>query len=188
MFSFTKTDEQELLDIAYQSIEHGLKKGKYLKVSENKYSKTLQQPQGAFTTLKCNSVLRGCKGSLEATLPLINVVAYSAYSAAFDDPRFPPLQFCEFSQLKISLSVLSPKEKLSFTSEEELIEKIQPGIDGLILEYNGQKGTLLPSVWETVPDAREFFLTVKQKAGIDRDFWAENMQAYRYTAYTIKDQ
>jgi AmmeMemoRadiSam system protein A len=187
MFSFTKTDEQDLLNIAHQSIEHGLKNGECLKVNQVEYPTALQQPHGAFTTLKCNGALRGCKGSLEVTLPLVNTVAYSAYSSAFNDIRFPPLQPDEFTQLKISLSVLSPKEKLSFTNEEDLIEQIQPGIDGLVLEYNGQRGTLLPSVWKTIPDAREFLCIVKQKAGFDRDFWDEDLQAYRYTTHTIQD-
>lgn len=187
MFSFTKTDEQDLLNIALQSIEHGLKNGECLKVNEVEYPTALQEPHGAFTTLKYNGALRGCKGSLEVALPLVNTVAYSAYSSAFNDIRFPPLQPREFAQLKISLSVLSPKEKLSFTSEEDLIEQIQPSIDGLILEYNGQKGTLLPSVWEAIPDAREFLFMVKQKAGFDRNFWAKSIQVYRYTTHTIQD-
>ena len=187
MFSFTKTDEQELLKIAHQAIEYGLKNGESLKVNETEYSAVLQQPHGAFTTLKYHGVLRGCKGALEVTLPLVKTVAHSAYSSAFDDTRFPPLQLCEFAQLKISLSVLSPKEKLSFTSEEELIEQIQPGIDELVLEYKGQNGTLLPSVWKSIPDARKFLFLVKQKAGLDRDFWAESIQAYRYTTHTIQD-
>ena len=187
MFLFTKTDEQELLDIAYQSIEHGLKNGKCMKLNESKYPKALQQPHGAFTTLKSKGVLRGCKGSIEFALPLVKTVAYSAFSSAFNDPRFTPLQPCEFAQLKISLSVLSPKEKISFTCEKEIIDKIQPGIDGVVLEYNGQKGTLLPSVWETIPDAREFFFILKQKAGFDRDFWDENIQAHRYTTHTIQN-
>ena len=92
MFSFTETEEQELLDVAHQSIEYGLKSGKYLKIDETKYPKALQQSYGAFTTLKCNGVLRGCKGTLEVTLPLVTTIAYSAYSSAFNDPRFPPLQ------------------------------------------------------------------------------------------------
>ena len=187
MFSFTKTDEQDLLNIAHQSIEHGLKNGECLKVNEVEYPAALQQPHGAFTTLKFNGALRGCKGSIEVRLPLVSAVASSAYLSAFNDIRFPPLQPYEFTQLKISLSVLSPKEKLSFISEEELIEQIQPGIDGLVLEYNGQKGTLLPSVWKTIPDTREFLFIVKQKAGFDRDFWAESIQAYRYTTHTIQD-
>ncbi len=187
MFSFTKNDEQDLLNIAHQSIEHGLQNGECLKVNEVEYPAVLQQPHGAFTTLKCNGALRGCKGSLEEALPLISTVAYSAYSSAFNDIRFPPLQPVEFAQLKISLSVLSPKVELSFSSEEELIEQIQPDMDGLVLEYNGQRGTLLPSVWKMIPDTREFLFTVKQKAGFDRDFWAEDLQAYRYTTHTIQD-
>ena len=187
MFSFSKTEEQELLNIAHQSIEHGLKNGECLKVNEAKYPAALQEPHGAFTTLKYNGALRGCKGSLEGALPLVNTVAYSAFSSAFNDLRFPPLQPGEFARLNISLSILSAKEKLTFTCEEELVEQIQPGIDGLILEYNGQKGTLLPSVWKTIPDVREFLSIVKQKAGFDRDFWAEGLQAYRYTTHTIQD-
>ena len=186
MFSLSHDDEQKLLNIAIESIEFGLKYGGYLRINEQQYSVALRNHCAAFTTLKCDNTLRGCAGTIEAKLPLISAVSHSAYTSAFHDSRFPPLQFSEFDQLDVSISILRQVEELSFTSEEDLVEHIRPGIDGLVFEYNGRKGTLLPSVWDAIPDRRQFLSVVKQKAGFTKDFWANDVRVSRYTTHIIK--
>ena len=186
MFSFNHDEEQNLLSIAYEAIGFGLKYGKTLKVDAQQYSASLQNLGAAFTTLKCDGNLRGCAGSLEANLPLISAVSHSAYTSAFHDSRFPPLQSSELDQLDVSVSVLSQLEELSFINEEDLIEQIRPGVDGLVLKYNGRKGTLLPSVWDSIPDKHQFLSIVKQKAGFAEDFWENDVQVSRYTTHLIK--
>ena len=185
MFSFNPDEEQNLLSIAYETIEFGLKNGEPLKVNARKYSTTLQNHSAAFTTLKCNNTLRGCTGTTEAKLPLISAVSHSAYNSAFHDSRFPPLQSSELDQLDISISILSQTEELSFSSEENLVEQIRPGVDGLLLEYDGRKGTLLPSVWDDIPDRHQFLSVVKQKAGFAKNFWANDIRISRYTTHII---
>lgn len=187
MFSFSHDEEQQLLNIAYESIEYGLRHDAHLKVNEQEYCVTLQNHNAAFTTLKCNGMLRGCTGTIEAIQPLISAVAHFAFISAFHDSRFPPLQTSELNQLNISISILSPKEELSFISEQDLIEQIRPGVDGLVMEYNGQIGTLLPSVWGNITDKHEFLSTVKLKAGFPQDFWTNDIQVSRYTTHVIRD-
>ena len=46
---------------------------------------------GAFVTLKIKNTLRGCIGSLTSTEALTDNVRHNALNAAFQDPRFPPL-------------------------------------------------------------------------------------------------
>ncbi len=186
MFSFNGEDKNNLLNIAYETIEFGIKHGEPLKVDAQQYSSTLQNFSASFTTLKCDGRLRGCRGTTEAKLPLVYAVSHSAYVSAFHDTRFPPLQSSELDQLKVCISILSPMEDLSFTSEENLIEQIRPGIDGLSLNYNGHKGTLLPSVWEAISDKHQFLSIIKQKAGLPEDFWSNEIQISRYTAFVIE--
>lgn len=187
MFKLDEQDQQQLLNIAQESIQHGLEHGKQLNIEQSKYSESLQNPGAVFVTLKCSGLLRGCTGTLEAVHPLVSAVAHFSYHSAFHDPRFPPLEFPELVNLSISISVLSPKEELSFASEEDVINQIRPGTDGLVVEYSGQRGTLLPSVWESISDKYDFFCTVKQKAGFEREFWSDSMRVYRYTTHTINE-
>ena len=123
---------------------------------------------------------------LEACRPLAEDVAENAVSAAFRDPRFPPLSHEEFDDLKISISVLSPPEEMTFSSEADLKEKIRPGIDGLILQEGFQKGTFLPSVWEELPETEMFFEHLKMKAGLPAGYWSDTLRVFRYTAEYIQ--
>ena len=124
---------------------------------------------------------------LEAYQPLINDVAENAFKAAFNDPRFPPLNAEEFTDLTIHVSVLGKPEAIAFTDENDLLQQIRPGIDGLILEDGHHRGTFLPSVWESLPTAREFLRHLKQKAGLDTDYWSDTLRISRYTTQSFPD-
>lgn len=181
-------DEQQLINIAQTSIKYGLEFGEQLVIKNEEYSKELQKLRAVFITLKCDGNLRGCTGTLEPIMPLANAVAHSAYNSAFHDHRFPPVENEEFNDLNISISILSPKEEMRFVNQEDLLSQIRPRTDGLVVEYNGQRGTLLPSVWDDITNKQDFLNTVKQKAGFERDFWSDNMRVMRYTTHTINQK
>lgn len=188
--SFTETvnqrDAEILLELAGQSIKLGLQAGQALKINLDNFPDSLCQPGASFVTLTLNGQLRGCIGHLEPIQLLLEDVIGNAAAAAFNDPRFAPLSAKEFERLEISLSILSTPEPLFFTSEEDLLKKIRPGIDGLILVEGGQRGTFLPSVWESLPNAEDFLHQLKRKAGLSKGYWSDSLQVSRYTAQQIK--
>ena len=158
--------EQELLSIARQSIEYGFKNKQALKPDLKQCDEPLKQPRATFVTLKIDSNLRGCIGTLQAVDPLLTSVADSAYKAAFQDPRFNPLTEEEFKQIELSISVLTPPAEIKFTSEADLLRQLQPGSDGLIIESGHKRATFLPEVWHSLPDADDFLRQLKLKAGM----------------------
>lgn len=170
-----------LRDVARQSIAHGVERGGPLQISLEEYPPELQEIRACFVTLHLGGMLRGCIGSLEAHRPLVLDVAHMAFSAAFSDPRFSPVRKEELEDLEISISVLSPQEQISFDSEEDLLQKIRPGIDGLVIKEDFFSGTLLPSVWESIPDPKEFLRTLKMKANLPPNHWSDTVQIFRYT-------
>jgi AmmeMemoRadiSam system protein A len=176
-----------LLDTAWRSIEHGLQNGSPLPVEPGQYDAPLGDPGACFVTLHENGELRGCIGSLEAHQPLVRDVSDNAYSAAFRDPRFRPVQSAECGHLSLDISVLSVPEPVEFTSEQDLLEKIRPGIDGLILQDDSHRGTFLPSVWESLPDARRFLQHLKLKAGLAADYWSNTLRVWRYSSESFGD-
>jgi len=155
--NLSNEDQQTCLQTARESIKQGLQKNSALQVITSDHSSDLQQHLASFVTLHKNGELRGCIGALEAYQPLINDIAEHAYSAAFQDPRFPALQDNEYEQLEIEISVLGKPERMTFDSEENLLQQIRPNIDGLIIEHGYNRGTFLPSVWEQLPDKKDFF-------------------------------
>ncbi len=169
-----------LLEVARDSIRNGLQTGRPLRVRVEDYPEILREPGASFVTLHRDGRLRGCIGTLEAWRPLVQDVAENAFAAAFRDPRFMPLRPEELDDLHIHISVLGPPEALQFDSEEELLAQLRPGRDGLILQDGGHKGTFLPSVWEELPDPRQFLTHLKVKAGLPPDHWSDSLRVWRY--------
>lgn len=187
--SLSKEHQQRLLALAKNAIEHGLQTGRPLKIALADFPIELTVPRATFVTLQKRhhhaATLRGCIGMLEAVRPLAQDIAENAYSAAFKDPRFPPLAADELSELDIHLSILTAPEPIAFTSEQDLLAKLEPGIDGLILEEGYNRGTFLPSVWESLPDPKQFLRHLKQKAGLGPAYWSDTIRVYRYHTETI---
>ena len=183
--SLNKEHQQRLLDLAKSSIQHGLQTGRPLKINLADFPAELTEHRATFVTLRKHDQLRGCIGMLEAVRPLAEDIAENAYSAAFKDSRFPPLEADELGELEIHLSILTPAEPVSFTSEQDLLTQLQPGIDGLILQEGHRRGTFLPSVWEQLPKPEQFLRHLKQKAGLAPDYWSENIRIYRYRTEMI---
>ena len=135
----------------------------------------------SFVTLTKKGALRGCIGSLEARRPLYLDITENAVAAAFDDPRFAPVDSEEFDLIRIEVSLLEPPTVLPFVDEAGAMRSLVPGRDGLILSYGARRATFLPQVWEVLPDPAEFLRHLKMKAGLPADFWSGLISLSRYT-------
>ena len=142
----------------------------------------LDQPRAVFVTLKIEGELRGCIGQLVARLPLFEAVQEAARSAAFTDPRFSPLQPEELPRVRIDVSVLSPLEPLEVKDEEDLLAKLRPGVDGVVLSHEFRSGLFIPEMWKQLPEPREFIALLKRKAGFPRHAWLPGTKVQRFTA------
>ena len=147
----------------------------------------LHEKGATFVTLTQAGRLRGCIGSLEAHRPLLDDVRANARAAAFRDPRFPPLTAEELSRTRVEVSLLTSATPMVFASEEDAVRQLRPGIDGVILEAGGRRGTFLPQVWESLPEPRIFLAHLKQKAGLPADFWAPDVKLFRYEVQKWKE-
>jgi uncharacterized protein len=176
----TMEQRNRLLELARDSIRYGLKHHTALAVNDAEFEPELRAIRATFVTLHLREELQGCIGMLRAKRPLARDVAENAYAAAFDDPRGEALRESDIAALDIHISILSPPEALDVRTEDELVAALRPGIDGLILEDRGERGTLLPSVWASLPDPRDFAQHVKVKAGWLESYWSPTLKAWRY--------
>lgn len=183
--SLPDTDRKLLHQLVMDSIEYSLENGSNARfestLSLSDYPDSLKENRASFVTLNIQQQLRGCIGTLEAYQPLVIDVVQNARSAAFHDPRFSPLSEKEFSQLQVHISVLSIPEPMAFDSEQDLLQQIRPGVDGLILSAAGHRGTFLPSVWDSLPNTEDFWLHLKSKAGLAQNYWSDELRVDRYT-------
>jgi AmmeMemoRadiSam system protein A len=126
--------------------------------------------------------LRGCVGALEAQRSLAVDVAANARAAAFEDSRFRPLTLDELARTEIEVSLLSTPKALVFDDHADLLRKLRPGVDGVILQHEGRRGTFLPQVWEDLSDPEQFIARLRQKAGIAPSTDTRSCQVRRYRA------
>lgn len=173
--------QEQLFLVAQDSIKHGLETGAPMAVDPAIFPASVREMRASFVTLHKDGRLRGCIGHLEATQPLVVDVAGNAYAAAFADPRFPALTRSEFADLAYHISILNPAQALHLTSEADLLNQLQPGVDGLILQDGQHRATFLPTVWSSLPDPGDFLRHLKQKAGLAPNHWSSTLQIARYT-------
>ncbi|ACL73757.1 AmmeMemoRadiSam system protein A [Thioalkalivibrio sulfidiphilus] len=184
---------RELLAVARESILHGLSQGVPSSPDPADYDHPLQAPGASFVTLRsAGGDLRGCIGHLEAHRPLVLDVAGNAFSAAFLDPRFSPVNEAEFTQLDIHISVLGPSEPLPADAWRDLPSYLQPGHHGLIIQLGSRRATFLPAVWAQLPEAQEFVAALYRKAGLeafaDASGRITGLSAWVYTVHEIHSQ
>ena len=141
--------------------------------------------RATFVTLTIEDELRGCCGTLEPRRALALDVWHNAQVSAFNDPRFPPLEFREWVRVDLEISVLSPLERMYVHGEAELLRQVVPGEDGLVIAWRGSRATFLPKVWNQIDDPRDFLRRLKIKAGWTAGFWDPDVEVWRYRTETM---
>lgn len=187
---FNPSQQKVMLQIVKDSIARKLDltfETQAIESSKNSSFKWLETPAATFVTLSINGKLRGCIGSLQAHRSLFEDLKSNAVNSAFHDSRFPPLRASEFELLSVHISVLSSPTALKTMSENELLKGLRPNIDGLILEEGAYKATFLPQVWEQLPNPRLFLEHLKQKAGLPKDYWSDQIRFYTYQVIDVYD-
>lgn len=111
-FVLAEDEKAQLLQIARRSIDYALARRTDLPYDSTKMSPALQQHCGVFVTLHKGGKLRGCIGNLVGYKPLYQTVSSMARAAAFEDPRFYPVEESEMKDIDIEISVLSPLRKI----------------------------------------------------------------------------
>jgi AmmeMemoRadiSam system protein A len=172
-----------LLTLARASIAKGLAEGRPASTSRDAWPKGLWEKRATFVTLTdASGRLRGCRGVLDPCRPLPVDVAENAYASAFDDPRFPPLRAAELVEVRLSISLLTPREPLPAPDREALLGALRPGRDGLIVEAGAHRATFLPKVWAELPRGTDFLDHLWHKAGLNAATWPPTLRLWRYEA------
>jgi AmmeMemoRadiSam system protein A len=177
------TDDEKniLLRIAREAMEYAVKGKALPPLDVQTLTPLLREVGASFVTLTIQDDLRGCIGALEAYQPLAEDVREHAIAAALQDPRFPPVSESELSRIKLEVSRLTAPQLLEYSSSEELLKKLRPHVDGVIIRDNHRRATFLPQVWEKIPDPAEFLGHLCQKMGVRAGYWREaKLQVYVY--------
>lgn len=170
---FNEQQGRVLLRLARQTIEERLGQVATDPVQpEDLDDPDLRQHRGVFVTLNKRGSLRGCIGSLLGVESILDGVRRHAVNAALHDHRFPMVTGDEAEELQIDISVLTPPQNLEYKDGEDLVRKLRPHVDGVILKVPGGAGaTFLPQVWVQLPVPEMFLDHLCLKAGLAKDSW-----------------
>jgi len=169
--SLTPQEKELLLKLARQSLSEGVGGAQPQPLDLAELPEALRQPGATFVTLTRRGELRGCVGTLEAYQPLAEDVREHALAAALADYRFPPVTPAELPELEIEISRLTQPTPLEYIVGEDLLKRLRPGVDGVILRDGPRRATFLPQVWEKLPDAAQFLDHLCAKMGAEPGAW-----------------
>jgi uncharacterized protein len=168
----TLEEQKNLLRLARDAIERGVRGEELPPLDISALSLALREEGTSFVTLTSHGQLRGCVGALEAYQPLAEDVREHAVAAALKDPRFPPVQEEELRGIEIEVSRLTRPIPLEYKDAQDLLSKLRPHIDGVILRDDSyHRATFLPQVWEKIPDSAEFLSNLCYKMGVEPELW-----------------
>ena len=167
----TEADGRYLLALARKTIEQELYDRKDAGDSVAQLPAVFNERRGTFVTLTIRGNLRGCIGHIIPQETLMEGIRINAINAAFRDPRFQPLGKGEWKEVKIEISILTDPRPISYEGAEDLLKKLRPGIDGVIIKKGYHQATFLPQVWEQLPQKEEFLTHLCLKAGLGGKEW-----------------
>jgi AmmeMemoRadiSam system protein A len=168
---YTPAERKFLLDLAATTVACVTTNGSVPEVNVKDVPPKLAETKACFVTLMKNGALRGCIGHIVPQEPLYRAVVDNAQSAATRDVRFPPVRADEMHQIKIEISVLTDPQPLAFSSPDDLLGKLKPYEDGVVLKIGQRSATFLPQVWEQIPDKADFMNRLSEKAGCEPSAW-----------------
>jgi AmmeMemoRadiSam system protein A len=177
----TDGEKQILLRLAREAMEHAVKRKKLPVLDVNSLTPQLRENGASFVTITINDNLRGCIGALEAYQSLAEDVREHAIAAALKDPRFPPVVESELNRIKLEVSRLTAPRLLEYSSGEELLVKLNPHVDGVILKDGRRRATFLPQVWQKIPSAADFLDHLCDKMGARKNLWRDTkLEVFTY--------
>lgn len=169
----TAEEKQTLLQLAREALESAVRGKRFPAPDQTKLTPLLRAEGAAFVTLTVHGQLRGCIGALQPYQALAEDVCEHAAAAALQDYRFPPVKPDELSHIRIEVSHLTLPQPLAYTDANDLLTKLRPGIDGVILRDGSRRATFLPQVWEQLPDKAEFLSHLCAKMGAASNLWRQ---------------
>ncbi|MBS3758938.1 MAG: AmmeMemoRadiSam system protein B [Desulfobacterales bacterium] len=189
--NMSEENGQLLVKLARQTIAKrlGVESGVDEDIPSRLSDDIFQSQRGTFVTLTKNDQLRGCIGNLLPDKPITEGVRENAINAAFNDPRFPELSKAELDQVDIEISLLTEPQPLEYKDADDLLSKLRPHIDGVIIRKGMHSSTFLPQVWEQLPDKPMFLSHLCLKAGLAGDEWKKgDMEVLTYQVQYFEEE
>lgn len=182
---YSLREKKYMLNLARQTLVWYVKHNQIPMPKAEELTGNLREKRPCFITLmKRGQGLRGCIGTFEFNRPLYKNIVDRTILAATKDSRFPsPVTYYELKDIKVEISILTKPKKLKFSNPKDLLDKLQPFEDGVILYTKYGNSTYLPQVWEQLPGKEEFLSNLCKKHGAPSSYWRTNYKNLKVEIY-----
>jgi AmmeMemoRadiSam system protein A len=181
--TYSAQEKEYMLNLARETLVWYLGFGQVPRPNPQELTDNLKENRPCFVTLMNAKQLRGCIGMFEFNRPLYGNIIDKAISAATGDWRFSPVTSEELKYITIEISILTEPKELKFANPEDLLNKLHPFEDGVILYTEYGESTYLPQVWEQLPLKEDFLSNLCQKHGAPTDYWRANYTKLKVEIY-----
>ena len=186
--SFVSLYKEHLFHIAQTALDKAVHNEREYSPSKRSYPEDIFDKGAAYIILSKNKVLRGVSGSILPVSSVAQNIANNIYRAAMGENGFPKLVPEELSEIEITIYLLSNFEKISYENERDLLNKINIGLDGLVIRDGNRQGVSMPYEWKDTQDTVTFFKKLKIKAGMNPNYWNNRINVYRFRTVEIKNE
>lgn len=183
-FNISEHSKNKILSIARAAVSDALTGKNTINDFIGDIPEDLQYKGGCFVTIHDKpGNLRGCIGNFRDDVEIVENVRINAVHAAFEDPRFKPVDAGELDDISFEISLLSPMIQIGS------VDEIKVGRDGLYVVKGMNRGVLLPQVASEYGwDAVTFLSQTCVKAGLKADTWKNgNLDIYRFEALVFSE-
>ncbi len=162
--------EQACLDLARTAVERMVTEGARVEPDLTRLPRELREPGSVFVAIYQDDQIRGLMGSLTPEKQSrAHEIVYHAIRAALLDSRYPPIEAHELPTLRYVVYLVESYEPL-----QEPVQ-VDPKRDGVLVEWQGQRVTLIPPLPEARTPEEQIELAFA-RGGIPREARA---QVYR---------
>ena len=161
-------DADHLRSLARAAVELTVLGGRVEGSDMGRVPPALAARRASVVTLRHNGQTRGSAGTIEADRALAGSVVRNA-AAACADPRLPSIQPAELTDLEMTISIVSPIERIFPQTWEELSQMLEVGRHGVLAASPAGRAAQLPAMWARLQTHHDFVGTVAKKAKVSGD-------------------
>ncbi len=172
-----------LLNVARQSIIEVLEASRQIDTQTlKKEYPVLNEKMATAVSLYIDDEIRSHYCSLYAKKALIDDLIETAKKAAFESQNYPPLTTSEYLHVSIEVSLLTPLQEFGFNSIDEIIAKINPIEDGILISYKNRETYLFPKLYK-----KDEIYQLFESLGIS-NISEQNLKIYLFNTQSAKDK
>ena len=172
-------DANHLRRVAKAAIELTVLGGRVEGVDMGRIPPALAARRASVVTLRRGGQTRGSAGTIEADRALAGSVLRNA-SAACADPRLPSIQPAELADLEMTISIISPIERIFPETWHELHQLLEPGRHGVLVTSPAGRAAQLPAMWARLRTHEQFVQAVAAKANVSQNDQVAEAAWYRF--------